>query len=69
MTPEEKEIAEGAYSIFKYNGAVMIVDYFQRSDTWQCMDAKFLIQGRGKTRMGAICEAKNMWDEYLKKQK
>ena len=67
MTREEKEIAEGAYSIFKYNGAVMIVDYFQKSDSWQCMDAKFTIKGRGKTRLGAISDAKNQWDKYLKK--
>jgi hypothetical protein len=64
-----KEIAEGAYSTFKYKGAVMIVDYFQKSDSWQCMDAKFTIKGRGKTRIGAICDAKNQWDEYLKKEK
>ncbi len=68
MTREEKEITEGAYSIFKYNGAVMIVDYFQRSDTWQCMDARFTIKGRGKTRMGAICDAQNQWNEYLNKK-
>jgi hypothetical protein len=61
-------ITEEAYSTFKYNGVLMIVDYFQESDTWQCMDAKFTIKGRGRTMMGAICEAKTMWDEYLKKQ-
>ena len=69
MTPKEKEITEGAYSTFKYNGALMIVDYFQKSDSWQCMDAKFTIKGRGKTRMGAICDAQNQWNEYLKKEK
>ena len=61
------DVTEGAYSVFKYEGASMIVDYFQKSDTWQCMDAKFTIKGRGKTRMGAICDAKNQWDEYLNK--
>ena len=27
-------ITEESYSTFKYNGALMIVDYFQKSDTW-----------------------------------
>jgi hypothetical protein len=31
------------------------------------MDAKFTIKGRGRTRMGAICDAINQWDAYLKK--
>ena len=62
-----KEITDDAYSTHNYNGALMIVDYYQRSDTWQCIDSKFTIKGRGKTRMGAICDAQNQWDEYLKK--
>ena len=61
------EITEGAYSTYNYKGALMIVDYFQKSDSWQCMDANFTIKGRGKTRIGAICDAQNQWDEYLKK--
>jgi hypothetical protein len=62
-----REVTDGAYSTFNYNGALMIIDYFRRSDSWQCMDAKFTIKGRGKTRIGAICDAKNQWDAYLKK--
>jgi len=69
MKEDIKGITEGAYSTHKYNGALMIVDYYQRSDTWQCMDSRFTIKGRGKTRMGAICDAQNQWDEYLKKNK
>ena len=61
------DITEGAYSVFKYKGALMIVDYYKESDTWQCIDSKFTIKGRAKTRMGAICDAENQWDEYLKK--
>jgi hypothetical protein len=63
-----EDVTDGAYTTFKYNGAIMIVDYFQKSDTWQCMDAKLTIKGRSRTSMGAICEAKTMWDEYLNKQ-
>ena len=62
-----KELTDGAYSTHKYKGALMIVDYYQKSDSWQCIDSKFTIKGRGKTRMGAICDAENQWDEYLKK--
>lgn len=62
-----KEVIDGAYSTHKYKGALMIVDYYQESDTWQCIDSKFTIKGRGKTRMGAICDAENQWDKYLKK--
>ena len=62
-----QDVTDGAYSTFKYNGALMIVDYFQKSDSWQCMDAKFTIKGRGKTRMGEISDAQKQWDEYLNK--
>jgi len=62
-------ITEESYSTFKYNGALMIVDYFQKSDTWQCVDDKLTIKGRGKTRIGAICDAQNQWDKYLNKKK
>ena len=69
LTPKRNERNEQMTHIAHTinNGALMIVDYYQRSDTWQCIDSKFTIKGRGKTRMGAICDAQNQWDEYLKK--
>jgi hypothetical protein len=60
-------IAEESHSNFKYKGALMIVDYFQKSDTWQCVDAKLTIKGRGMTRLDAISDACNQWNEYLEK--
>lgn len=62
-----KEVTEGAHSTHKYNGALMIVDYFQKSDSWQCMDARFTIKGRGDTKEEAVSNAHKQWDEYKRK--
>ena len=54
-------------SCHTYSGTRFVVDYFLKSDSWQCTDAEFIVKGRGKTRIGAICDAHNQWNEYLKK--
>ena len=56
-------------SCHTYNGTRFVVDYFFRSDSWQCTDSGFIIKGRGKTKVDAICDAHNQWDQYIKKLK
>jgi hypothetical protein len=55
---------EGGIETFNYGSTTFVVDYYPKSDSWQCTDAQFIVKGRGKTRMDAICEAQNQWNEY-----
>jgi hypothetical protein len=69
MKLESNPFLKDGESVHSYNGTKFVVDYFFRSDSWQCIDAGFIVKGRGKTRLGAIYDAHNQWDQYIKKNK
>ena len=57
-------ITQGAESTHTYNGALFIIDRFDRGNGWhwQCMDYGFNVKCAGRTKEEAIKKAHEAWD-------
>jgi len=61
-------MSDDMQDVIIYNNALFLVNYYEELDTWECIDACFIVKGIDKTRNGAISEAHNQWDKYIKTQ-
>ena len=62
-------ITQGAESTHTYNGALFIIDRFDRGNgwIWQCMDSKMTVKAAGRTKEEVIEKAHDSWDQFLER--